>query len=209
MMVHDPDILPDFASPYGAEVFIAVCRSPETVANLSRKDAFFGRAALVSAKRGEYLTSIDFLLLGSDMRKLLSITAILMATSAFAEGETGAITITEPTMFKAFENARAAGGYLVISNSGTDDDLLLDVKIEGHMAMIHESREEDGVMRMLHVDAISIPSEGTIAFAPGVGHGLGMGREAGERPVGETGDATLVFERAGEVPVTFTVEPTK
>ena len=35
MMVHDPDILPDFAMPYDAEMSIAVCTSPETVQNMT------------------------------------------------------------------------------------------------------------------------------------------------------------------------------
>ena len=34
MMVHDPDIGPDFTSPYAAELAIAVCTSPETVQNI-------------------------------------------------------------------------------------------------------------------------------------------------------------------------------
>lgn len=35
MMVHDPEILPDFAMPYDAEMSIAVCTSPETVQNMT------------------------------------------------------------------------------------------------------------------------------------------------------------------------------
>ncbi|MBT8414129.1 MAG: hypothetical protein KJO30_07345 [Boseongicola sp.] len=35
MMVHDPDVLPDFAMPYDAELSIAVCTSPETVQNMT------------------------------------------------------------------------------------------------------------------------------------------------------------------------------
>ncbi len=34
LMVHDPDVLPEFASPYDAELAIAVCTSPETVRGL-------------------------------------------------------------------------------------------------------------------------------------------------------------------------------
>lgn len=34
MMVHDPEVLPDFLSPWDGEVAIAVCTSPETVDNL-------------------------------------------------------------------------------------------------------------------------------------------------------------------------------
>ena len=138
------------------------------------------------------------------MRKLLSVAAMLMATSAFADGHS-AIKVDNPVMFKAFENARAAGGYMMIANTGAEDDLLLEVKIEGRMAMIHESREDDGVMRMLHVDAVEVPAEGMVAFAPGGFHVMVMGLQPGELPVGEMVEATLIFDRAGEVPVTFVV----
>ena len=44
MMVHDPEILPDFATPYDAELSIAVCTSPDTVANmgLSSLEGYLG-----------------------------------------------------------------------------------------------------------------------------------------------------------------------
>ena len=136
------------------------------------------------------------------MRKLLSVAAMLMATSAFADGHS-TIKVDDPVMFKAFENARAAGGYMMIANTGAEDDLLLEVKIEGRMAMIHESREDDGIMRMLHVDAVEVPAESMVAFAPGGFHVMVMGLQPGELPVGEMVEATLIFDRAGEVPVTF------
>lgn len=138
------------------------------------------------------------------MRKILTGAAMLLATSAFADGMS-TIKIEDPVMVKAFENARAAGGYMVIMNTGTEDDLLVDVKIEGHMAMIHESREDNGVMRMLHVDAVEVPAEGTVAFAPGGFHVMVMGLQPGDLPYGAAVEATLIFDRAGEVPVTFEV----
>ena len=44
LMVHDPAILPDFATPYDAQISIAVCNSPETVRGmgLAELDAFMG-----------------------------------------------------------------------------------------------------------------------------------------------------------------------
>ncbi|MEO1238980.1 MAG: hypothetical protein AAFW64_04810 [Pseudomonadota bacterium] len=44
MMVHDPALLPDFATPYDAAMSVAVCNSPETVRNMSLEqlDAFLG-----------------------------------------------------------------------------------------------------------------------------------------------------------------------
>ncbi len=38
MMVHDPAILPDFATPFDAAMSIAVCNSPETVRNMGLED---------------------------------------------------------------------------------------------------------------------------------------------------------------------------
>ena len=44
MMVHDPAILPDFNTPYHASISIAICNSPETVAQMGLEDlvAFMG-----------------------------------------------------------------------------------------------------------------------------------------------------------------------
>ena len=138
------------------------------------------------------------------MRFLLSILAVVFGTAAFAD-EQSTIQIDDPIMFKAFENARAAGGYMTIANTGDEDDLLIGIEIEDRMSMIHESREENGVMRMLHVDAVAVPAGDLITFKPGGFHVMIMGLQPGELPVGETVEATLVFDRAGAIPVTFEV----
>ena len=52
---------------------------------------------------------------------------MLMATSAFAGEHVGTIKVSDPVIYKAFENARAAGAYMMISNMGAEDDLLVDV----------------------------------------------------------------------------------
>ena len=138
------------------------------------------------------------------MRFLLSVLAVVFGTAAFAD-EQSTIQINDPIMFKAFENARAAGGYMTIANTGEEDDLLIGIEIEDRMSMIHESREENGVMRMLHVDAVAVPAGDLITFKPGGFHVMIMGLQPGELPVGETVEATLVFDRAGAIPVTFEV----
>lgn len=138
------------------------------------------------------------------MRFLLSVLAVVFGTAAFAD-EQSTIQINDPIMFKAFENARAAGGYMTIDNTGDEDDLLIGIEIEDRMSMIHESREENGVVRMLHVDALAIPAGDQITFKPGGFHVMLMGLQPGELPVGETVEATLIFDRAGAVPVTFEV----
>lgn len=92
-----------------------------------------------------------------------------------------------------------------IMNMGDTPDLLIGVRVEGPMAMIHESREEDGVMRMVHLDAVEIPAGDTVEFRPGGLHVMVMGLGPDDLPVGDTLDATLIFDRAGEVPIVFSV----
>ncbi len=135
--------------------------------------------------------------------------ALLFATVVSveaAEVTAGDLTIASPVIVKSFAKARAAGGYMTVANSGDKPDLLLGVSVEGPMAMIHESREEGGIMRMVHLDAVEIPAGETVAFAPGGLHVMIMGLQPDDLPVGDTLDAVLTFDRAGEVAVTFRVE---
>ncbi len=137
-------------------------------------------------------------------RSLLVILAL--ATPAMADDvSVGDLTIEGAVIYKTFSAARAAGGYLTITNAGSESDLLIGTETTPFMAMIHESREEDGVMRMLHLDAVEIPAEGAVEFKPGSFHVMIMGLKPGDLALGETLDITLIFDRAGEVPVTFTV----
>ncbi len=139
-----------------------------------------------------------------------SITAVLACALAFPSlaGDiiAGDLRIERPVVFKSFAKARAAGGYMRVTNTGETDDLLIGVTVDGPMAMLHESREEDGVMRMIHLDAIEIPAGETVSFQPGGLHVMIMGLQPDDLPVGEVLDATLIFDRAGEVEVIFNVE---
>ena len=93
-----------------------------------------------------------------------------------------------------------------LTNTGDQPDALIGVRTESYGAMIHESGEEDGVMLMILRERVEIPAGETVSFRPGGFHVMFVGLARGDLSVGETLDATLVFERAGEVPVTFTVE---
>ncbi len=125
----------------------------------------------------------------------------LFATSAFAEPP----EISDPVIYKAYSAARVAGGYMIIDNTSGEADRLTGVQIEGRMAMIHESREVDGVMTMTHVEAIEVDAGGTLSFAPGGYHIMIMGVAPDEFVVGDTVPVTLVFDVAGEIAVNFNV----
>ncbi|WP_052341252.1 copper chaperone PCu(A)C [Salinarimonas rosea] len=102
--------------------------------------------------------------------------------------------------------APVAGGYLTIVNTGSEPDRLLGGSAEiSERFEVHSMETVDGVARMAPVQGgLEIPPGGSVALAPGGYHVMLMGLK---RPLaeGETFAGTLVFERAGEVPVVFSV----
>ena len=96
--------------------------------------------------------------------------------------------------------------YLTIRNAGGSADRLTAVSTPAaSMAQLHESRNDNGVMRMRHLpDGIAIPAGGEVRLAPNGQHIMLMGvREA--LTVGRPVTVRLTFERSGErqVPVTI------
>ncbi len=65
---------------------------------------------------------------------------------------------------------------------------------------IHESREEDGVMRMRPVEGIDLPPGGEAELRPGGLHVMLLGLTRSLMP-GDTITLTLRFQRSGEVVV--------
>ncbi len=141
------------------------------------------------------------------MSRLLA-AALLFALPAAAHDYTvGELTVDHPVVYAAPPTARAAAGYMTVVNQGEADDRLTDVAVavEDARAEVHRSEMRDGVMTMQPVEAIDIPAGGAAVLAPGGYHVMITGLPAGPSE-GETIDATLTFERAGDVDVTFNVE---
>ena len=141
-------------------------------------------------------------------RHVTAAAACLLTTCSALQAQdrtVGDLTIHDPVIVKSFAGARSAGGYMAITNQGHQPEHLVGIRVEGPMAMIHESREEDGVMRMIHVDAVEIPAGETVTFRPGGLHVMIMGLKSDDLPLGGTLDAVLSFAREGDVAVTFEV----
>ena len=127
---------------------------------------------------------------------------------ATAAAKAGAIAIETPWLRATPGGARVAGGYVTLRNTGAEPDRLTGAAIpQAGRAEIHSMTTEGGVMKMA-------PVEGGLALAPGAGvalkpggyHLMFLDLKDGLK-AGETVAGTLTFERAGTVPVTFTVAP--
>ena len=141
------------------------------------------------------------------MKRALALTLMLAATPLAAEDFTvGDLVVEQPVAAASAKLAKTGAGYMAITNTGDMPDRLLAVKADFPMVQVHASVEQDGVARMVHLEnGIELLPGETVTLAPGGLHVMFMG--LGEPLVeGETIDATLVFEKAGDLDVIFTIE---
>lgn len=145
------------------------------------------------------------------MKRTFGLVATLLLCSApfaHAQGVTsGDLEIVHPAIPAPPAGARSAAGYLEIVNQGSAPDRLLGVETGGaKRAMLHTTdHADDGVARMVHLDAIEIPADGTVTLAPGGVHIMLMGL-TGALSEGAVVPATLIFEKAGRVEIEFSVD---
>jgi copper(I)-binding protein len=72
------------------------------------------------------------------------------------------------------------------------------------MAMAHETVVENGISKMRHMDALTVPAKGSIAFTPGGRH-LMLMMPARELKVGDKVSLTFALANGGEVVAEFPV----
>lgn len=143
------------------------------------------------------------------MKKILATATAIALGLGMAhahEFTVGDLTVDHPMAFETAKTAMAGGGFLTVTNNGTEDDRLIAVRADFPKVELHTTEEQDGVAKMIHVDAVDIPAGETVALEPGGFHVMFMGLRGDPFEVGEEIPATLVFEKAGEVEVMFSVE---
>ena len=141
------------------------------------------------------------------MKNIFSAIAAVAAVSASAAFADSEITLTDARAFTAPKTAMAAGAFVTITNAGSTDDRLVAVQADFPRAEIHTTVFEDDIAKMMHIDGIDIPAGETVMLKPGELHIMFMGLNGDPLEEGETVEAILVFEQAGELPVTFAVVP--
>lgn len=132
----------------------------------------------------------------------------LVAAEDAAVPQPESVVVHAPWIRQPPPSAQVAAGYMRIKNPGADTDRLLAVETAAAARVeIHEMEEVDGIMRMREVQGgLEVPASGQVALMPG-GYHLMLVEPREGLVAGEQLEATLVFERAGEVPVTFSVRP--
>ena len=134
--------------------------------------------------------------------------AALTSPALAGDAKVGDLMLENPYSRATPATARTGAGYLTIRNHGAEDDRLLAVSCDCASASeVHEMKMDGNVMRMREMpDGLPIPAGGMAELKPGGFHLMFIGLKA---PLveGETVEATLTFEKAGTVDVTFEIGP--
>ena len=134
--------------------------------------------------------------------------ALLFATAAHSNNfDLGSLHISSPFARATVAQQPAGAAYLSIENRGkTADALLRASSPAAREVQIHTMKMEGDVMRMREILRLDLKPGSTINMKPGEGYhimliGLKQGLNAGDKfPM------TLVFEKAGQLEVTVTVQ---
>ena len=141
---------------------------------------------------------------------MVRLVAVLLALAAGAaaahEFKVGTLTVEHPWARASVDTSRPTAAYLNVRNDGDADDELIGVSSPAAgRAEIHQTKMENGVMKMLPTGAIVIPAGQTLELKPGGYHVMLMDLK---RPLRE-GDVLpliLTFRKAGNVEVEVSVE---
>lgn len=120
--------------------------------------------------------------------------------------KTGDLVVVSPWTRATPGGAKIAGGYLKVTNNGTSADRLTGATtVSADRVEIHEMSMTDGVMKMrLLADGLTIKPGETVELKPGGFHMMFMDIKQPLKQ-GETLKATLTFEKAGKLDVSFNV----
>ncbi len=124
-----------------------------------------------------------------------------VATSAMAAG----VTVEKPWM-RFIIKARPAGGFFTLHN-----DTAKQIELSGAsstacgMVMLHQTKNVNGIERMLAVKSIAVPPHGTLSFHPGGYHLMCM-KPKDTMVVGHDVPVTLKFADGNAVTAQFPVK---
>jgi hypothetical protein len=136
---------------------------------------------------------------------LAALAATALAMPAFAESM---ITVTDPYARVSTPMSKAGGAFMVITNTGDEDDRLIDVTSEiSKRTELHTHKDDgNGNMQMLQVkEGFAVPAGGSHGLVRGGDHVMFMGLHKGLNH-GDVVSATLVFKKAGEIVVEIPVD---
>jgi len=132
------------------------------------------------------------------MKRLIFLFAVILVATVHAYTQP-VIKIVDPWVRAVPPNMKNTALFMTIINQGDEDDELIGVEGDvSKMIQIHKTVNENGVMKMVHVDKIEIHGHSKVELKPGGYHIMLMGLK---RPLkeGEVLKFTLIFKKSGKI----------
>lgn len=125
------------------------------------------------------------------------ISAALFAFTSIAQDKSG-INISDAKIRHIPENMKVTAAYLSIHNHSDQDQVLVSLKSPAAKKVeVHETRIEDGMMRMVHLPELTIPAHGSVTLKQGGLHIMFMGLKRSLK-VGEKIPVVLAFKNGAQ-----------
>src|SRR6476620_211819 len=135
------------------------------------------------------------------------IAALVFGGVAAAETySAGDLQIINPWTRATPGGATVGAGYLAMTNKGPQTDRLIGGSVEPASRIeLHSMAMENGIAKMRQVPSVEVKPGATVELTPGGMHMMFVGLKQPLKQ-GQKLKGTLVFEKAGTVPVEFTVQ---
>jgi periplasmic copper chaperone A len=130
--------------------------------------------------------------------------ALLVLLPVVAAADSGSIKVDRAWSRAAVEGHEGVV-YLTIANSGPRDTLIAASTPVAGVADLHQTTNDNGVMKMRPVHSLPIDAGKTVTLAPGGYHIMLMGLKKTLKQ-GDDFPVTLTFEKMGAITVTAMVE---
>jgi copper(I)-binding protein len=145
------------------------------------------------------------------MRVVLSLALAVMTLAAASIGTpalagdpvaVGAVRVMHPWARAGAGHGKTGAAFMTIANTGGDNDKLVSASTSvANKAEVHQTKMEDGVMKMrMLMGGLTIPAGGKVELKPMGLHVMMMGLTK-KLVEGETLTLTLTFEKAGSVEI--------
>ncbi len=135
------------------------------------------------------------------------ILTLFVSTATAHEYKQGALSIVHPWSRPVAAGIKTGAAYLSIRNDGKEADRFIGVKTDVcDTADMHATIQDGDVMKMRKLEGgVALQPGTTVKFEPGGMHIMLMGLK---QPLNEGSSfpMTLIFEKAGEVPVEVKIE---
>lgn len=141
------------------------------------------------------------------MKKIITLCFVVVLAGCFSQSKT--VEISDAYMFATPKTFPAAAIFMRVSNNMDMDDRIIDFKTNrAGRAELHTMETKNDIMKMRRVEGYDVAAGNTHILKPMADH-IMVFDMVSDFVDGEVIDGTVVFEKAGEIPVNIHVQSRK